>query len=422
MVTRWRRSAAIRYGGGVRRALFLLAAALLLPSCGPLGAAVNDHERTVLVDYHYDQFADMFGRYFPHQVTVRQGDTAVYKQAWNGEAHTVTFSPTIDTLGKPVWEYIDKDQQPPQAVLDSVGQATQNAIPFMVGQDNVVHQNGAQPCFLDTGTPPSDSNTPCAKRSQPAFTGRQAFYSSGFIPYQGTASDNVFRVPIAANATPGTYHFICLFHGPGMNGTLTIVPKAAAIPSQGDVNKAAQAEIEQMAKPLLTAFNDAKRGNFPVKVPSYKFVIAGYGSPNQHDQHGFGSISEFIPKTTSVKVGETLRWIVIADAHNVAFDVPAYFPEFTVKKDGTVEWNPQAVGPVASPAMPSSDQGPGPPPPTIVPKITDGGTYDGSHFLSSGLGGGGAGDIGYSLTFTKKGTYNYACLIHPAMVGTVIVN
>jgi len=413
----------VPYRRVVRRLAVPLAMALLLPGCGFFGASANENERIVLVDYHYDQFANMFARYFPNHLTVRQGDTAVFRQAWNGEAHTVTFGTMIDTIGKPVWAYLDKDQQAPQDVLNGTAQAAQ-AIPFMVGQDNVVHQNGAQPCYLDGGIPPTDPNTPCPKRAQPAFTGRQVFYSSGFIPYQGTDRDNTFRVPIASNAAPGTYHFICLFHGPGMNGSLTVVPKGAAIPSQADVNAKAQAQIDQFARPLASTFNDAKKGRYPVKLNApYKFVFAGYGSPAEQDVHGYGSVSEFLPKKVDIRVGDTLRWLVVADQHNMAFHVPSYFPEFSVAKDGTVTWNPQAVGPVASVALPQSqNSGPGPPPKEVTPQITDGGTYDGSHFISSGLGGGGAADIGYALTFTKPGTYAYACLIHPQMVGTVIVH
>ena len=158
-------------------------------------------------------------------------------------------------------------------------------------------------------------------------------------------------------------------------------------------------------------------------IAPYKFVFAGYGSPQGNDPHGYGSVNEFLPKTIDIKVDDSLRWLVVADQHNIAFDVPSYFPEFNIDKSGKVIWNPQAVGPVNSPKMPQSQQnGPGPPPKEVVPSITDGGRYDGSHFLSSGLGGGGGADIGYSLTFTKPGTYKYACLIHPAMIGTVIVH
>ena len=414
----------IPYRSVVRRLALGLACPLLLTSCGFFGPGTNENERTVLVDYHYDQFANMFARYFPHQLTVRQGDTVVFKQAWNGEAHTVSFASALETIGKPAWAYIDKGQQPPQDLSNQLDQQLFTSIPFMVDQNNVVHQTGAQPCYVDSGNLPANQDTPCPKRrTQPAFTGRQVFYSSGFIPYQVTDRDNSFRVPIASDATPGTYHYICLFHGPGMNGSITIVPKNTKIASQSEVNQAAQSEIDQFAKPLVSSFNDAKKGRYPVKlVAPYKFVFAGYGSPNEKDTHGYGSVSEFLPKSIDIKVGDTLRWLVVADVHNVAFDVPSYFPEFTVAKDGTVTWNPQAVGPVASPAMPQSQQGPGPPPAEVVPQITDGGSYDGSHFISSGLGGGGGADIGYSLTFTKAGTYKYACLIHPSMVGTVTVH
>ena len=269
----------------------------------------------------------MFARYFPNHLTVRQGDTAVFRQAWNGEAHTVTFAAAIDTIGKPVWAYLDKDQQAPQDVQNSTDQAAFNAIPFMVDQNNHVQQNGAQPCYLDSGAPPTDPNTPCPKRAQPAFTGRQAWYSSGFIPYQGTDRDNTFRVPIASNAAPGTYHFICLFHGPGMNGTLTVLAKGAAIPSQADVNAKAQAQIDQFARPLVGAFNNAKKGHYPVKINApYKFVFAGYGSPAEQDVHGYGSVSEFLPKKIDIKVGDTLRWLVVPTSTTWRFAPPAISP------------------------------------------------------------------------------------------------
>ncbi len=47
-----------------------------------------------------------------------------------------------------------------------------------------------------------------------------------------------------------------------------------------------------------------------------------------------------------------------------------------------------------------------------------GSTYDGSVFTSSGMLTGTA----YSLTFTKPGVYPYYCLLHPGMMGVVIVN
>jgi hypothetical protein len=56
--------------------------------------------------------------------------------------------------------------------------------------------------------------------------------------------------------------------------------------------------------------------------------------------------------------------------------------------------------------------------------VVDGGTWDGAGFRSSGFPiclGGDCPPARFSLTFTKPGTYRYACLLHPAMIGTVVV-
>ncbi len=63
------------------------------------------------------------------------------------------------------------------------------------------------------------------------------------------------------------------------------------------------------------------------------------------------------------------------------------------------------------------------------PKVafpSGGATYDGSGFVNSGLlflrvPPGSQKPPTYSLTFTKPGTYEYDCLLHPGMDGTVTV-
>jgi len=54
--------------------------------------------------------------------------------------------------------------------------------------------------------------------------------------------------------------------------------------------------------------------------------------------------------------------------------------------------------------------------------VTDGGTYNGTGFKSTG----GTDSFppnlaGYSVTFTKPGTYPFACVVHPGMGGVVQV-
>ena len=92
----------------------------------------------------------------------------------------------------------------------------------------------------------------------------------------------------------------------------------------------------------------------------------------------------------------------------------------TVKKDGTVVRNPQLDKPVGgAPPLPEVN-GNGPPGP---PAKINGGTYDGSHFWSSGvINTSGNGQYAqYTLRFTKPGTYRYACLVHPPMVGEITI-
>lgn len=120
--------------------------------------------------------------------------------------------------------------------------------------------------------------------------------------------------------------------------------------------------------------------------------------------------------------------------------MPAYFSQMEVEDDGTVIFNPDALLPVNSPSPPGhgspgeaggegegtgpegedgggdaeGGEGGGPPPP---PPEIDAGEWDGKEFTSSGV----LWEGTWSITFTEPGTYNYACLIHPRMVGTVTV-
>jgi hypothetical protein len=70
------------------------------------------------------------------------------------------------------------------------------------------------------------------------------------------------------------------------------------------------------------------------------------------------------------------------------------------------------------PGAPESDyHGEGPPP---LPVSVDAGNFDGAGGLKSSGTGWNNGDK-YRVTFTKAGTYPYACLIHPGMIGKVVV-
>jgi plastocyanin len=408
----------------------------------------------VLVDYNHDEIAASFLTYFPRSISVHPGDTITFKQAWTGEPHSVTLGTLTDGLMREVLPLIEKypDVESAEALkavdpaayevysrvcLDN-GKLEENpdsvcpALPDMAtygGPDVLkMNQNGAQPCYLDEGLPPTDKNTPCPKREQPEFNGRQSFYNSGYIHYEGDQG-NTFKMTLSDDIKPGNYQYYCNLHSPfAMAGAIEVKPEDQPIPSQAAVDRQAREEIEEDAAPLLKAFEDAKAGKAEINGEPFKGNLAGYYTDDM--EHAF--LSEFVPNPIRAKVGEKVSWYV--SGHTVSFDVPRYFPIATVAENGRVTFNPRAVKPIDSPsatppeeeappeeseAPPSEEAGPpeeeGPPPPIPV----DAGEWDGNGFISSGVP---DSDIIWSLTFTKPGKYNYACLIHPRMVGEVIVS
>jgi plastocyanin len=121
------------------------------------------------------------------------------------------------------------------------------------------------------------------------------------------------------------------------------------------------------------------------------------------------------------KVGEKVTWKIMGADHTVSFDVPPYFPIIEFTDNGKVSLNDKLQKPAGgSPEIPPQEDE-GPPGEGGGPILSiDGGTYDGTGFFSSGLFGG-EPYAEYSLRFSEPGTYKYACLLHPPMVGTVEV-
>lgn len=112
-------------------------------------------------------------------------------------------------------------------------------------------------------------------------------------------------------------------------------------------------------------------------------VLAGGGTPDNAVAN-----MAYYPSTITIDVGDSITWTVQGDAHTVSFLSGAPQPS---------PLNPTATAPAG------------------------GTTYDGTGVVSSGLILPVPGHNTYTLTFSKAGTFPYACLIHPGMNGTVIV-
>jgi plastocyanin len=455
----------------------VVAIALIASGCGVGGGS---NERTVLVDYSYDEFATAMFKNFPAKMAVTPGMTVVFKQSWTGEPHTVTGGKLVDEMmskGAPwidifgtfevlagsgvpdpastsgpasdffdaidrskesaardkfnaAWDALRKQGVPlvdrkdtgdlSMSELDAMVTKQSDAffedigLPWAFGETNIT-QNGGQPCYLTKGLPPKDERKACsdAQQSQPEFDGKSSYYNSGIIPYEGPQG-NTFRVKLADDIAPGTYYFYCAVHGPDQSTTLEVERSGANIPSQEDVSREARKEIDQFAEPMVEVFNDAKDDEVDLDGQKLRGPFAGLNVP----VHGI--LNEMVPATVRTKVGQEVTWKMMGADHSISFDVPRYFPIMRFANSGKISLNPQLEKPAGgSPPLPEDvvtgpdDAGTG------VIKV-DGGTYDGSGFFSSGL-------ISsepyaeYTLRFSKSGTYKYACLLHPAMVGTVQV-
>lgn len=386
----------------MRRALLCVVVAVFslgVAACG--GSSSGAQSRTVQVDGTSDKFNAAFLQYFPKRVTVHPGDTVDFHENWTGEPHTVTMGTLVESALKAANAAGPNGPTPPEL------QKLPTLLPEGPGD---VNQNAAQPCYLTTGEPPANPATACSKdqQSQPAFTGTQTYYNSGFLP-----GGDTYKVKLSSDIKPGTYSYYCNLHGPSMSGSIVVLNKDRDIPSADTNNKAASAEKTADVAKMTPAYAQAKTGQFP--IPGVKYV-AGYGSQDFQE----GLINEMIPPEIDAKVGEKVTWTVVGP-HTISFGKAPIEPGqyLTKAPDGAWHINAQAFMPAGFPQPPQSS-GPPPSQPTVTP--IDGGTYDGTGFKSTGvLASFPPALYSASLTFTKAGTYSYACLIHPKMGGIVKV-
>jgi plastocyanin len=411
----------------IRKALSIggAALALVVSAC----AAGRGETVTVRVDYDHDEFATQFIRYFPDRIQVHPGDTVTFMQDWTGEAHTVTFGTRVDevlSITKPLfeeWGDVPFDQIPPE-VLEAYF-AAECALPVLYSSceeappeqgaaaeeapaeesPEEINQTIAQPCLIEGGPVPDDGS-PCETQELGPFDGTEAYYNSGFIPFEGD-EENVFELNLSDSIALGEYNFFCSVHGSAHNGTMEVVAPDQPIPSPEEVNAQTRQQLNEVIEPFRQAYAQAQSGAFVYQGESFPGPFTGLV-----DQRVDGLLNEFVPENIEVAVGEPVTWLMFGP-HSISFDVPEYFPIYETLEDGTVRVNESVYLPAGGAPEVAETEGP-------EPIIVDGGTYDGSGFWSSGVLFSDA-YVQYTLRFSAAGTYRIACLIHPPMVGTVNV-
>jgi plastocyanin len=110
----------------------------------------------------------------------------------------------------------------------------------------------------------------------------------------------------------------------------------------------------------------------------------------------------FLPKTIEIATGDTVTW-KFREFHTVSFLSGGQAPPLFIQEGGKNYFNPRVFYPVG------------------------GGEYDGTGYHNSGTPRPNPSNPrqfimpDYSLTFTKPGSYQYVCIVHPGMLGTVVV-
>jgi|SRR5579884_2795518 len=136
----------------------------------------------------------------------------------------------------------------------------------------------------------------------------------------------------------------------------------------------------------------------PVHAQVVWSVQAGGDSPD-----GLFEPTSFFPDSVTVNVGDTVNW-TIAGFHTVTFDPTGSLPEDFVPGPNPGEFT------FTGAFLPIGPQGPN-------------AVFDGTQPVSSGVPAGPPGQppAPYMLTFTQPGVYQYFCVVHPGMHGTVTV-
>ena len=193
----------------------------------------------------------------------------------------------------------------------------------------------------------------------------------------------------------GTFNYVCDVH-PGMGGTVIVKGKSAKLPKQSAVNKAVKATeqadlklAKNLAKTTITGDN----------------VSLGVAS-------GKVEVLRMFQGVTHVAVGTTVKFAMpvgSTETHTATFGPISYLKPLAQSFAGPAP-DARAVYPSSPPqygpiTLNSSSHGNGF---ANVGALAD---YTGSQLPAFG-----------EITFTQAGTYNFACLIHPFMLGRIVVS
>ncbi len=198
----------------------------------------------------------------------------------------------------------------------------------------------------------------------------------------------------------GTYKYVCMFH-PGMEGTITVQAAGRAYPKT-------QAQYDEMgaeqAKAALAKAQALREQTKP--------VVTGTPGKRTFTLNLVGSLKDgatfyrFPGGTLTISRGDSVTWVMKdpTELHTVSFGAKKGFDIVSVK--------PQAQGP---PALLVTKE---------AMNLMGGKVHSGAGFYNSGfLATEAPGAPSYTLSFTRKGTFEYICAVHEVfgMRATIVV-
>ncbi len=198
----------------------------------------------------------------------------------------------------------------------------------------------------------------------------------------------------------GTYKYLCMFH-PGMEGTITVQAAGSAYPET-------QAQYDEMgakqAKPALAKAQALREETKPVVTgtPGKRtFTLTLTGSLKDG-----ATFFRFPGGALTISRGDSVTWVMKDpnELHTVSFGAKKGFDVVSVK--------PQPQGPPALVVTKEAMNAMG-------GKVHRGAGFYNSGFLATEA----PGTPSYTLTFTRKGTFEYTCAVHDAfgMRATIVV-
>ncbi len=197
----------------------------------------------------------------------------------------------------------------------------------------------------------------------------------------------------------GTYTYYCALH-PEMKGKVTVLPKNRTPPSGAVQKRAAAEQLAADKKAAIRVVRLAREA-----TANSATVAAGAGTARL-------SILAFLPAKRTVPRGTevTFRMLGRNEIHTITFGPTAFVDALQAK---TFEGPP--TEPISSEGFYPSDA------PGTVPSISP--TSHGNGFVNSGVltDPGIPGPKTFKIKFDTAGAYDFRCLVHPFMRGTITV-